>query len=86
MKPDKIYQSRNPMIPVREDAPVHRAFQSWIWLLRHYGEKVSFWLFLCLFGFLYSSWLTGESLGIFTLAGTLIKLAALAINVRNKKL
>jgi drug/metabolite transporter (DMT)-like permease len=63
------------------------AVQSWIWLLRHYGEKASSWLFLCpIFGFLYSAWLTGEPMGISTLAGTLLVLAALFINVKNKKL
>jgi drug/metabolite transporter (DMT)-like permease len=63
------------------------AVQSWIWLLRHYGEKASSWLFLCpIFGFFYSGWLTGEPLGISTFIGTLIVLAALAINVKNKQL
>jgi drug/metabolite transporter (DMT)-like permease len=63
------------------------AVQSWIWLLRHHSQKASFWLFLCpILGFIYSSWLTHEPLGWLTLFGTLIVLAALAINMRNKKL
>lgn len=63
------------------------AVQSWIWLLRHYGDKASYWLFLCpIFGFLYSGWLTGEPLGILTLLGTFIVLAAVALNVSNKKI
>jgi probable blue pigment (indigoidine) exporter len=62
------------------------AVQSWIYLLRHYHRTAVYWLFLSpIFGFFYSNWLTGETIGIMTVAGTILVLLALAINVRKKQ-
>ncbi|MES2648828.1 MAG: DMT family transporter [Bacteroidota bacterium] len=62
------------------------AVQSWIYLLRHYHRTAVYWLFLSpIFGFFYSNWLTGETIGILTIIGTILVLTALAINVRNKQ-
>jgi drug/metabolite transporter (DMT)-like permease len=61
------------------------AVQGWIYMLSHFGEKSAYWLFLCpIFGFVYSAILTGESIGMLTISGTVMVLAALWMNVKIK--
>jgi drug/metabolite transporter (DMT)-like permease len=59
------------------------AVQMWILMLRNHSERSSWWLFLTpIFGFLYAHFLTGEPLGWYTLAGTIMVLAALWMAMR----
>lgn len=59
------------------------AVQMWIWMLRHHGDRSSYWLFLTpIFGFAYAHYITGEPLGWYTLAGTIMVLVALALAMR----
>ena len=59
------------------------AVQMWIWMLRHHGDGSSYWLFLTpIFGFAYAHFITGEPLGLYTGAGTVLVLLALALAMR----
>lgn len=61
------------------------AVQSWIFLLRNYGDRSSYWLFLSpIFGFAFSNLIMHEPLGMHTFIGTLLVFLSLFINMRKK--
>jgi len=61
------------------------AVQSWIFLLRNYGDRSSYWLFLSpIFGFAFSNLIMHEPLGMHTFIGTLLVFLSLFINMRKQ--
>ncbi len=61
------------------------AVQSWIFLLRNYGDRSSYWLFLSpIFGFAFSNLIMHEPLGMHTFIGTLLVFLSLFINMRKR--
>jgi drug/metabolite transporter (DMT)-like permease len=61
------------------------AVQSWIFLLRNYGDRSSYWLFLSpIFGFAFSNLIMHEPLGMHTFIGTMLVFLSLFINMRKK--
>ncbi|MFT4032724.1 MAG: DMT family transporter [Siphonobacter sp.] len=62
------------------------AVQLWLWLLKTNAVKASLFLFLCPpFGFLYATFLLGESFTLYTLAGTILVLIGLWIGQKIPK-
>jgi len=54
------------------------AIQCWIYMLKHYGTRSSYWLFLCpIFGFITSNIVVKEPLGLHTLFGLLLVIGGL---------
>ena len=61
------------------------AVQSWIFLLRNFGDRSSYWLFLSpIFGFIFSNFIMHEPISSHTFLGTLLVLISLYINTREK--
>lgn len=61
------------------------AVQSWIFLLRNYGDRSSYWLFLSpIFGFLFSNLIMHEPISTHTFIGTVLVLSSLYINTKEK--
>jgi drug/metabolite transporter (DMT)-like permease len=61
------------------------AVQSWIFLLRNYGDRSSYWLFLSpIFGFIFSNLFMHEPIGILTFIGTAFVFISLLLNKSNK--
>jgi probable blue pigment (indigoidine) exporter len=61
------------------------AVQSWIFLLRNFGDRSSYWLFLSpIFGFMFSNLIMHEPISSHTFLGTILVLASLYINTREK--
>ena len=61
------------------------AVQSWIFLLRNYGDRSSYWLFLSpIFGFAFSNLIMHEPLGMHTFIGTMLVFLSLFINMRKQ--
>lgn len=61
------------------------AVQSWIFLLRNYGDRSSYWLFLSpIFGFLFSNLIMHEPISSHTFMGTTLVLSSLYINTKEK--
>ncbi len=61
------------------------AIQCWIYLLRSFGGRSSYWLFLCpIVGFILSNSIMDEPIGIFTLVGSLLVLLGLYENIKNR--
>jgi len=61
------------------------AVQTWIFLLKKYSTKASYWLFLSpIFGFLYAGILMDEPVGIWTAAGTAMVLLGLYTGTQQK--
>jgi probable blue pigment (indigoidine) exporter len=61
------------------------AVQSWIFLLRNYGDRSSYWLFLSpIFGFLFSNLIMREPISSHTFMGTTLVLSSLYINTKEK--
>jgi probable blue pigment (indigoidine) exporter len=62
------------------------AVQLWLRLLKSDAVRASMWLYLCpVFGFTYSAILLGEPLTFYTLAGTLLVMAALYLGQKRNK-
>lgn len=54
------------------------AVQCWIYMLKHFGSRASYWLFLCpIFGFITSSIVVNEPLGLYSLFGLLLVIGGL---------
>ncbi|MFM7222234.1 MAG: DMT family transporter [Bacteroidota bacterium] len=54
------------------------AIQCWIYMLKQYGTRSSYWLFLCpIFGFITSNIVVNEPLGLHTLIGLLLVIGGL---------
>jgi probable blue pigment (indigoidine) exporter len=54
------------------------AVQCWIYMLKHHGNRSSYWLFLCpIFGFITSNIVVDEPLGLHTLFGLLFVIGGL---------
>lgn len=63
------------------------AVQLWLILLKSDAVKASLWLYLCpIFGLLFSFWLLGEPLSIYTVLGTGLVVMALYIGQKNQKI
>ncbi len=61
------------------------AVQSWIFLLRNFGDCSSYWLFLSpIFGFIFSNFIMHEPISSHTFLGTVLVLSSLYINTREK--
>lgn len=61
------------------------AVQSWIFLLRNFGDRSSYWLFLSpIFGFMFSNFIMHEPISSHTFLGTILVLSSLYINTREK--
>ena len=61
------------------------AVQSWIFLLRNFGDRSSYWLFLSpIFGFMFSNLIMHEPISSHTFLGTILVLSSLYINTREK--
>jgi len=61
------------------------AVQSWIFLLRNFGDRSSYWLFLSpIFGFIFSNFIMHEPISSHTFLGTILVLSSLYINTREK--
>ena len=61
------------------------AVQSWIFLLRNFGDRSSYWLFLSpIFGFIFSNFIMHEPISSHTFLGTVLVLSSLYINTREK--
>jgi probable blue pigment (indigoidine) exporter len=61
------------------------AVQSWIFLLRNFGDRSSYWLFLSpIFGFMFSNLIMHEPISSHTFLGTVLVLTSLYINTREK--
>ena len=61
------------------------AVQSWIFLLRNFGDRSSYWLFLSpIFGFIFSNFIMHEPISSHTFLGTILVLLSLYINTREK--
>jgi drug/metabolite transporter (DMT)-like permease len=61
------------------------AVQSWIFLLRNFGDRSSYWLFLSpIFGFMFSNLIMHEPISSHTFLGTVLVLSSLYINTREK--
>jgi len=61
------------------------AVQLWLRLLKSDAVKASLWLYLCpVFGFVYSAWLFGEDITMFTVVGTVCVLGALYLGQQRK--
>jgi drug/metabolite transporter (DMT)-like permease len=61
------------------------AVQSWIFLLRNFGDRSSYWLFLSpIFGFAFSNLIMHEPIGILTFIGTAFVFISLLLNKSNK--
>lgn len=59
--------------------------QSWIFLLRNFGDRSSYWLFLSpIFGFIFSNLIMHEPIGPLTFIGTILVLFSLFINMRKQ--
>ncbi len=59
--------------------------QSWIFLLRNFGDRSSYWLFLSpIFGFMFSNLIMHEPIGPLTFIGTILVLFSLFINMRKQ--
>jgi len=59
--------------------------QSWIFLLRNFGDRSSYWLFLSpIFGFTFSNLIMHEPIGPLTFIGTILVLLSLFINMRKQ--
>lgn len=59
--------------------------QSWIFLLRNFGDRSSYWLFLSpIFGFMFSNLIMHEPIGPLTSIGTILVLFSLFINMRKQ--
>ena len=59
--------------------------QSWIFLLRNFGYRSSYWLFLSpIFGFMFSNLIMHEPIGPLTFIGTILVLFSLFINMRKQ--
>jgi drug/metabolite transporter (DMT)-like permease len=62
------------------------AVQSWIFLLRNYGDRSSYWLFLSpIFGFIFSNIFMHEPIGMLTFIGTAFVFISLLLNKSNKQ-
>jgi drug/metabolite transporter (DMT)-like permease len=62
------------------------AVQSWIFLLRNYGDRSSYWLFLSpIFGFIFSNLFMHEPIGMLTFIGTAFVFISLLLNKSNKQ-
>lgn len=62
------------------------AVQSWIFLLRNYGDRSSYWLFLSpIFGFIFSNLFMHEPIGILTFIGTAFVFISLLLNKSKKE-
>ncbi|MEY3432255.1 MAG: hypothetical protein RL131_191 [Bacteroidota bacterium] len=61
------------------------AIQCWIFLLKTYGGKSSYWLFLCpIVGFILSNSIMNEPIGVFTFVGSALVLFGLYGNIKNR--
>lgn len=61
------------------------AVQSWIFLLRNYGDRSSYWLFLSpIFGFIFSNLFMHEPIGMLTFIGTAFVFISLLLNKSKK--
>lgn len=61
------------------------AVQSWIFLLRNYGDRSSYWLFLSpIFGFTFSNLIMHEPIGSLTFVGTILVFSSLFMNMQRK--
>ncbi len=60
--------------------------QLWLYLLRTDAVRASLWLFLCpVFGFVYAAILLGESITLYTIAGTALVIGGLYIGQRQQR-
>lgn len=62
------------------------AVQSWIFLLRNFGDRSSYWLFLSpIFGFAFSNLIMHEPIGLLTFIGTAFVFISLLLNKSKKQ-
>lgn len=62
------------------------AVQSWIFLLRNFGDRSSYWLFLSpIFGFTFSNLIMHEPIGPLTFVGTILVFSSLFMNMQSQK-
>lgn len=61
------------------------AVQSWIFLLKNFGDRSSYWLFLSpIFGFTFSNLIMHEPIGPLTFFGTILVFSSLLMNMQRK--